>query len=480
VTQEASAKLGQTYRPSTYDRALATLYVFIDCAFVGGLVGGLLLAAVGRTQADLRQPADAPLLGPIVGYVFLAVLVAAFWVTRRARVQTEPNGIRVVRFLGRTQRFPWATVADFIVVGFYPYGATHYGAGRWFVVEARLVDGRTVLLHATERPFTHAAEVAQVCDELNVALARATARARGTMAPASDIAAGDARLDASWPIRNQAAPDTPGVNAIAAPARHRFRAIHPWLTMVAQITTFTLFVLVSVGGLADLFTWPRTPAVVVSALLLVLAVLAIGLLAGLGAMRTEQWLRRDQVVAAAFAADSGASPGGRFRGWVSGGYGPAMSVFQLAVLILAAIASIGFTDQVHDAGLRSASVQATGVHTTGEIVAIVIVSPPTELTVRLAEPIAGTSTTVIHEPFLDSAAAIGDVRAAIVDRQDASYAEIPGTPFVGPDNWLWVAGTAVLWASLAAAWGLWLVRLLRFRMRQRRLVTAPATVQTRL
>ncbi len=452
------------YRPSGYDRALAAFYGLIDLIFIGSIVIGVAIGVLGGNPSEsFRQPSGVPPVGPIVGALVWVALFIAYWVSRRAALDVSADGIRVVPFIGRAHTYRWERIAGFAVVGFYPYGAGHYGAGRWFIVEARLNDGGSIRLRATERPWNQADAVAHTCDEL-------TAQRPGqasAAAPALEALAqpGDARAAPGWPgaVPGEVRGAAQSVAIDATPVPRRFGALHPWLTLVSQLTVFAFLTVGTAGALAQFVEFPADALPMLFSVLLLLLLLLLGLVAGIGSMGTEQWLRRRQPVAAAFAGEMAAQEPSFLRRLLRRSYGPAAATFGFLWLLIVFAGMVGDTRQTQAAGARSLTVQATGTPASGMIEGVSVVGRTTLLTVRLSVPVDGNATTTVHEPTPDGRGAIGQAIDLLLDPQDPGYAELPGAPFVGTMNWLAVAAWAVLFLVLALAranilWQLWRYR----------------------
>ena len=451
------------YRPSGYDRALAAFYALIDLLFIGSLAIGLVIGLLGGSSANVfDQPSGLPPIGPIIGALVWVLLLGAYWVTRRAALDVTADGIRVVPFIGRAQTYEWGRIAGFQVVGFYPYGAGHYGAGRWFAVEARLNDGDSVRLRATERTSNHPDDVARMCAELNALRPGQAAAAPAVEAPALPA---DAREVSGWPgALPGAVPGAVGiVDSDSTRVPHRFGALHPWLTLIGQMTVFAFLTIGAAGALAQFVEFPADALPMLFSVLLILLLLLLGLVAGIGSMGTEQWLRRRQPIAAAFAGQMAAQEPSFLRRLLRRSYGPAAATFGFLWLLVVFAGMVGDTRQTQAAGARSSTVQATGIPASGVIEGVSVVGRTTLLTVRLSTPVDGIATTTVHEPTPDGGGAIGQAIDLLLDPQDPGYAELPGTPFVGTMNWIAVAAWALLFLVLALAranilWQLWRYR----------------------
>jgi hypothetical protein len=449
------------YRPSGYDRVLAVFYGLIDVIFLGSFAFGVVVGVLGGNPSEsLRQPSAVPPLGPIVGTLGWVVLLGLYWVTRRAALDVSASGIRVVPFIGRARTYDWARIAGFAVVGFYPYGGGHYGAGRWYVVVARLNDGGSVVLRATERPSRQADAVARTCEELAAQRPGQGSAAAPSVETLAQL--GDARARPGWPGAVQALAGTVA-DADSAQVPHRFAALHPWLTLTSQLTLFAFLTIAAAGALAEALEFPDGGLAILLEVLLVLLLLGVALMAGIGAMATEQWLRRRQPIAAAFAGQVVPEEPSFVRRLLRRSYGPAAATFGFVWLLVACVGVVDIAERTQAEGARSATVQETGIPTSGVIEQITIVGRTTLVTVRLPSPVEGHAATTVNEPPASGHGAIGETTELLIDPHDPGYSELPGTPYVGTLNWLAVAAEALLWLALALAWARALWQLWRYR-----------------
>jgi hypothetical protein len=180
-------------------------------------------------------------------------------------------------------------------------------------------------------------------------------------------------------------------------------------------------------------------------------------------MATEQWLRRRQPIAAAFAAQVGPEEPSFVRRLLRRSYGPAAATFGFLWLLFTSIGVAGIAQQTQSEGARSASVQATGIPASGVIEQITTVGRTTLVTVRLRSAAGGFATTTVNEPTASGPGAIGETIELLIDPHDPAYSELPGTPYVGTLNWLAVAAEALVFLALALAWARILWHLWRYR-----------------
>lgn len=121
----------------------------------------------------------------------------------------------------------------------------------------------------------------------------------------------------------------------------------------------------------------------------------------------------------------------------------AVSLFLLVFLTIV-IGSGVYAVNIYSQGALSSYVQHDGVSRTGGIVMVKNVEHQGSrsgpwysalITVALAPPVGGHSTTVVHDPD-GSDLPPGEGLRILVDPQQPSYAELPGQPFV--KGWLWI------------------------------------------
>ena len=113
----------------------------------------------------------------------------------------------------------------------------------------------------------------------------------------------------------------------------------------------------------------------------------------------------------------------------------------LAYLACAAFAVAAVVE--HAETVQSSYVQAHGVRDTATVVSVHNIEhtgkhrapPSAEVTVRLQQPVDGTSTSVVHVPDHDSSAP-GDTIAVVVDPRQPGYSELPGEP--NTTAWKWI------------------------------------------
>jgi hypothetical protein len=134
------------------------------------------------------------------------------------------------------------------------------------------------------------------------------------------------------------------------------------------------------------------------------------------------------------------------HGWRRGHHrqAPVAISFFLLVYLSAVIGFAVYAINIGSQGALSSHVQHAGVPRTGRIISVQNVehqgprSGPwysALITVTLAPPVDGHSTTTVHDPQASNLIA-GEGLQILVDPQEPGYAELPGHPFV--PSWLWI------------------------------------------
>jgi hypothetical protein len=125
-------------------------------------------------------------------------------------------------------------------------------------------------------------------------------------------------------------------------------------------------------------------------------------------------------------------------------YAPIMMSFALLMYLGAVIGFAAYAVNLHAQAALSSYVQHDGVHRTGGIVRVRNIEHQDTrggpwysslITVTLAPPIDGHSSTVVHDPN-GSNLIVGEGLEILVDPQQPGYAELPGEPF--GQNWQWI------------------------------------------
>src|SRR5579863_8993534 len=102
----------------------------------------------------------------------------------------------------------------------------------------------------------------------------------------------------------------------------------------------------------------------------------------------------------------------------------------------------------HGEAVQSSYVQAHGVRDTATVVSVHNFMPTgkhrapasAEVTVRLKQPVNGTSTSVVHVP--DHVSSVpGDTIAVMVDLRQPGYSELPGEP--DTTTWKWIGSLSI-------------------------------------
>ena len=232
-------------------------------------------------------------------------------------------------------------------------------------------------------------------------------------------------------------------------------------------------------------------------------------------IRVEHRIRRHQPVAQAYAGAGGlqgsrsyasgrgtAQPGlhvaasstagsdraaafrsGRPRARRRGRYGPVSLGCVTAIFAVGTVGVIAAAISFHSQGSRSAFVQAHGTRSDG-IVEYVDNSQTCSknscdytaaIGIRLRQPVDGVESTVVHYndfSFLTD----GDAVEVLVDPDQPTYAELPGSPFISSWQWIVFAGLVIPLGALTAFEARELHRLLAHR--RKHAATTPATATT--
>jgi hypothetical protein len=127
---------------------------------------------------------------------------------------------------------------------------------------------------------------------------------------------------------------------------------------------------------------------------------------------------------------------------------PIIISFGLLTYLIVVAGFAVWAVNVHAEGALSSYVQHDGMHRTGGILRVQNVEHQDTndgpyyssfITVSLAPPMDGHSTTVVHVPH-GSSFVVGEGLEILVDPQQPGYAELPGQPFVQNRQWI-VAGS---------------------------------------
>lgn len=130
---------------------------------------------------------------------------------------------------------------------------------------------------------------------------------------------------------------------------------------------------------------------------------------------------------------------------------PVAISFFLLVYLSIVIGFGVFAINVHAQAARSSYVQGHGVSRAGGIISVQNVEHqgPRDgpyytalITVTLAPPVGGHSTTVVHDPR-GSNLIPGEGLAVLVDAQQPVYAELPGQPFVQNAGWIFAGSVSL-------------------------------------
>jgi hypothetical protein len=123
---------------------------------------------------------------------------------------------------------------------------------------------------------------------------------------------------------------------------------------------------------------------------------------------------------------------------------PIMTSLALLMYLGVVTGFAAYAVNLHAQAALSSYVQHDGVHRTGGIVRIQNIEHQDTrggpwysalITVTLAPPMEGHSTTVVHDPH-GSNLIVGEGLEILVDPQQPGYAELPGQPF--GQNWQWI------------------------------------------
>jgi hypothetical protein len=134
---------------------------------------------------------------------------------------------------------------------------------------------------------------------------------------------------------------------------------------------------------------------------------------------------------------------------------PIVISFGLLTYLIVVVGFAVWAVNVHAEAALSSYVQHDGMHRTGGIVRVQNVEHQDAkggpyysslITVSLAQPMDGHSTTVVHVPH-GSSLAVGEGLEILVDPQQPGYGELPGQPFVQNRQWI-VAGSFSLAIAL--------------------------------
>lgn len=153
-----------------------------------------------------------------------------------------------------------------------------------------------------------------------------------------------------------------------------------------------------------------------------------------------------------FPAPANGRRWGRGRG--RGRAAPVIISFGLLTYLGVVIGLEVTAADTHAQGAVSSYVQRHGVRRTGAILRVQNIEDQAArggpyytalITVRLAPPLAGHSTTIVHEPQR-SDLIVGEGLAILVDPQQPAYSELPGLPFVRSWQWTVAAGIGLAFA----------------------------------
>lgn len=161
-------------------------------------------------------------------------------------------------------------------------------------------------------------------------------------------------------------------------------------------------------------------------------------------------------------------------------YGPGTMTFYTLLFAGLFIACLVATFSTIADANRSNYVQQHGVHLSGTVTDVNEIkscgryscSYTAEVTVQLAEPYHGTSTTVVHYPDFSNLVD-GQVVHVLVDPKQPGYAELPGSPDTKSSQWIGLIFGCLLFGALAVFSALELWKLLKRRREHRDALGSP-------